>query len=72
MLPVLCTALNTVLGVYTPAMRGHIEGMSLGGKPHPLTNLFIMSSYDIMDLTKAKIKPPAVGKLVGRLITIQF
>lgn len=60
-LPVLCTALNSLLGVYTPAIRAHIEAISVGGASHPLTSLFVMSPFDITDLTKAKVKPPTAG-----------
>ena len=69
-LPVLCTALSTVLGVYTPAARAHIEGLAVGGRPHPLASLFVMSPFDIADLTKGKQKPPVSGKLLIRALSM--
>lgn len=61
-LPVICGALNSVLGVHAPAVRARIEGAASGGRPHPLSGLFVMAPLDIMDLTTAKQKPPAAGR----------
>ena len=58
-LPILSSTLKVLLGVYKPEVRATIEKL---GADHPLTGLYVMSPYDIMDLTKTKAKPNVVGK----------
>lgn len=57
-LPVLCRAFATVMGVYAPALRAQVEGL---GARHPLASIYMMSTLDIVDLTTAKQKPANVG-----------